>query len=70
MLCLGVRICADFVTARTIQEELLREFSNKNEMSDWFNREDIAPTALVKKPNPRNVQNASKLHELELEVKR
>lgn len=39
-------------------------------MSDWFNREDIAPTALVKKPNPRNVQNAAKLQELELEVKR
>lgn len=56
--------------ARTIQEELLRDFSNRNEMSDWFNREDIAPTALVKKPNPQNQQNASKLQELEQEVKR
>lgn len=33
-------------------------------------QEDIAPASLIKKPNPRNVQNAAKLQELELEVKR
>ena len=33
-------------------------------------QEDIAPAALLKKPNPRNVQNALKLQELELEAKR
>jgi len=74
--------------ARVIQEELLKDFSKKSEMSDWFNRvscanraqvsdfvsddkqEDVAPASLMKKPNPRNVQNAAKLQELEQEVKR
>jgi len=56
--------------ARHIQEELLKDFANKSEMSDWFNREDTAPTAIVKKPNPRNIQNATKLQQLEDEIKR
>lgn len=33
-------------------------------------QEDVEPTVLVKKPNPRNEQNAAKLEELEQEVKR
>ncbi|KAF1982482.1 hypothetical protein K402DRAFT_397563 [Aulographum hederae CBS 113979] len=56
--------------ARHIQEELLKDFANKSEMSDWFNREDITPAVLVKKPNPRNAQNAAKLKELEQEIER
>ena len=32
--------------------------------------EEFSPMVLVKKPNPRNQQNAAKLHELELEAKR
>ncbi|KAK4899317.1 hypothetical protein LTR28_001541, partial [Elasticomyces elasticus] len=55
---------------RVIQEELLKEFQNKSEMSDWFSREDTTPATLVKKPNPRNVQNAVKLAELEAEYAR
>jgi hypothetical protein len=39
-------------------------------MSEWFNREEAAPTILVKKPNPRNIQNATKLEELEREIER
>lgn len=39
-------------------------------MSNWFDREDTAPAVLVKKPNPRNVQNAAKLQELEAELAR
>lgn len=75
-------------TARMIEDELLKDFANKSEMSDWFNRvcrssslcelrssltwlqEDVRTEVLVKKPNPRNQQNASKLLELEQEVKR
>lgn len=57
------------LAARLIQDELLRDFANKSEMSDWFSREeDVAPVVLVKKPNPRNTQNAAKLVELEQEV--
>ncbi|KAI9812909.1 MAG: hypothetical protein M1827_004427 [Pycnora praestabilis] len=56
--------------ARVIQEELLKDFSNRSEMSDWFNREETAPTAVVKKPNPRNIANAAKIQELEEQLKR
>ncbi|KAF2453618.1 Mis12-Mtw1 protein family-domain-containing protein [Lineolata rhizophorae] len=61
------------MAARAIQQELLDDFSNKSEMSNWFDREeqdDAANEPLVKQPNPRNVQNAQKLQELEEEVKR
>lgn len=56
--------------ARVIQEELLNEFGSKNELSSWFDREDVAPTVVVKKPNPRNIQNADKLQQLEAELAR
>ncbi|KAI9705077.1 MAG: hypothetical protein M1836_006860 [Candelina mexicana] len=56
--------------ARVIQEELLKEFSNVSEMSDWFSREEPPPTTVVKKPNPRNVENAAKIQSLEAQIKR
>lgn len=56
--------------ARHIQEELLKDFNGRHEMSEWFNREDAPTTVLVKKQNPRNVQNAAKLQELEQEIAR
>ncbi|KAF2088045.1 hypothetical protein K490DRAFT_56609 [Saccharata proteae CBS 121410] len=58
------------MAARAIQQELLNDFATRSEMSDWFSREDAAPTVLVKKPNPRNEQMAAKVEELEQEVKR
>lgn len=61
---------ADPNVARHIQEELLKDFNSKPEMSEWFNREETASTVLVKKPNPRNIQNAAKLQELEQEIAR
>ncbi|GAB7340375.1 hypothetical protein MBLNU457_6819t1 [Dothideomycetes sp. NU457] len=56
--------------ARVIVDELLADFGNRNDLSNWFDREDTATTALVKKPNPRNIQNAAKLQELEVEIAR
>ncbi|KAI9715350.1 MAG: hypothetical protein M1812_005995 [Candelaria pacifica] len=56
--------------ARVIQEELLKEFSNVSEMSDWFNREEPPPTTIIKKPNPRNVENLAKIQSLEAQIKR
>lgn len=54
-----------------IQEELLQDFANKSELSDWFSREDAAPpTVIVKKPNPKNVQNTEKIKELEEHILR
>ena len=58
------------VAARVIQEELLKDFANRSEMSDWFGREDVVPpTIVVKKPNPKNLQNAAKVQELEQQLK-
>jgi kinetochore protein Mis13/DSN1 len=57
--------------ARSIIEDLLKDFLNKPEMSDWFSREDAGePTAIVKKPNPRNAQNAARLQKLEEDIAR
>lgn len=60
--------------ARSIVEDLLKDFSNKPEMSDWFSREDgdagNAETAIVKKPNPRNAANAARLVKLEEDIAR
>lgn len=57
--------------ARVIQEELLKEFSSNSELSNWFGREDVNPPAVVvKKPNPRNVQNTDKIKELEEQIQK
>lgn len=57
--------------ARVIQEELLQDFANRSELSDWFSREDAAPpTVIVKKPNPKNVQNIEKIKQLEEHILR
>jgi len=57
--------------ARVIQDELLNEFGNRNDLSNWFDRQDSPPpAAVVRKSNPRNAQNALKLQELEAELTR
>ncbi|KAI9751375.1 MAG: hypothetical protein M4579_006098 [Chaenotheca gracillima] len=58
------------LAARVIQEELLKDFSNRSELSDWFSREESTPAAIVKKPNPRNISNAAKVGELEAQIKK
>jgi len=58
------------ISARVIKESLLKDFANKSEFSDWFNREDTAPTKVVKKPNPRNVEIEANLAGLEARIKR
>lgn len=61
----------DFILARVIQEELLKDFSSNSELSNWFGREDLnPPTVVVKKPNPRNVQNTDKIKELEEQIQK
>jgi len=52
-----------------IKESLLKDFGNKSEFSDWFNREESAPTKIVKKPNPRNVELEENLTGLEKRIK-
>ncbi len=52
-----------------IKESLLKDFANKSEFSDWFNREESAPTKIIKKPNPRNVELEENLTGLEERIK-
>ena len=69
---------ADFETssaisaARVIQEELLKDIVNKSELSDWFGREDV-PASVIEvpeRPNPKNLQNATKITELEEQIRK
>jgi kinetochore protein Mis13/DSN1 len=54
-----------------IKESLLKDFANKSEFSDWFNREESAPppTKVIKKPNPRNIELEENLVGLEARLK-
>ncbi|KAF2489659.1 hypothetical protein BU16DRAFT_575351 [Lophium mytilinum] len=58
------------MAARAIQQELLDDFANKPELSNWFTREDTTPVSIVKKPNPTNIAMAKQLKELEEELER
>ncbi|KAJ5768211.1 hypothetical protein N7533_000794 [Penicillium manginii] len=57
------------LAARVIQEDLQKEFSSNSNLSDWFSREELHPASVVvKKPNPRNIQNTEKIKELEEQI--
>ncbi|KAJ5475630.1 hypothetical protein N7539_007917 [Penicillium diatomitis] len=59
------------LAARAIQEEILKEFSSNSDLSNWFSREEVGPAkVVVKKPNPRNVQNTEKIKELEGQIQK
>ncbi|KAF2666527.1 hypothetical protein BT63DRAFT_481040 [Microthyrium microscopicum] len=55
-------------SARQIQEELIKDFSSKSQLWDWFDRKDNPGPSLPKKPNPRNITNEAKLKELQDEI--
>ncbi|KAK2625885.1 hypothetical protein QTJ16_005197 [Diplocarpon rosae] len=57
------------LAARLVQESLLKDFANKSELSDWFSREESAPTKVVKRPNPRNIELEDNLGGLEARIK-
>jgi len=62
-------------TAIAIQSQLLKDFANRSEFSDWFSRPDEpeskAPKKpVVLKPNPRNIEHEEKIIELEAKIKR
>ncbi|CAK7267489.1 hypothetical protein SEPCBS119000_002575 [Sporothrix epigloea] len=65
--------------ARAIQDQLLKDFANKAEFSNWFGRDDVADEAdkssklkkpVVLKTNPRNIEHEEKIAELETRIKR
>ncbi|KAI9669504.1 MAG: hypothetical protein M1829_005093 [Trizodia sp. TS-e1964] len=58
------------LAARVIEEELLKEFSTRGELSNWFDREEVPTAPILLKENPRNRDNAEKLKELERQLER
>ncbi|KAI4244977.1 MAG: hypothetical protein L6R42_010310 [Xanthoria sp. 1 TBL-2021] len=54
--------------AREIQQLLLKDFSTKSEMSDWFDRKETTPPPQQPKPNPKNISNEKRIQELEQEL--
>lgn len=58
--------------ARVIQEELLKDFADRSEMSDWFGREEAQKPeeTLPLRPNPKNAHNTTKIEELEAQIRR
>lgn len=60
---------AAVLAARHIQEQVLKEFSERSELSDWFARAPGEKNVVVV-PNPLNVGNAARVAELEERVKR
>ncbi|MCJ1398088.1 hypothetical protein MMC11_001285 [Xylographa trunciseda] len=57
------------LAAREIQQQLLKDFSTRSEMSDWFDR-DTTPNPQPPKPNPKNLANLAKIQDLEQQIKR
>ncbi|KAF2646240.1 hypothetical protein P280DRAFT_494690 [Massarina eburnea CBS 473.64] len=58
------------MAARAIQQELIDDFANEPELSNWFSREETAPPTVIKKPNPQNEKNQKTLLSLQEEIKR
>jgi kinetochore protein Mis13/DSN1 len=57
-------------SARQIQEELIKDFASKSELSDWWSEREIPVSTVPKKPNPRNVKNEDKIRQLEADIAR
>ena len=62
-------VLARLQAARHIQEQLLKDFGAKSEMSDWFSREPTKKRVVLVK-NPLNESNATRIVELEERIKR
>ncbi|KAK4452338.1 Mis12-Mtw1 protein family-domain-containing protein [Podospora aff. communis PSN243] len=56
--------------ARAIQDQLLKDFGQRSEFSDWFSREEEPQRPVVLKPNPRNIEHDAKIEELEARINR
>ncbi|KFZ02057.1 hypothetical protein V500_00466 [Pseudogymnoascus sp. VKM F-4518 (FW-2643)] len=60
---------AAVLAARQIQEEVLKEFDSRSELSNWFAR-GLGEKRTVVVPNTVNVANAARVAELEERIKR
>ncbi|KZZ91601.1 Mis12-Mtw1 family protein [Ascosphaera apis ARSEF 7405] len=61
------------LAARIIEDEIIKEFSIRSELSDWFGREDstdAASSTVTRRPNPKNEQNSEKIRELEAQIEK
>ncbi|KAL2115732.1 hypothetical protein VTJ04DRAFT_9987 [Mycothermus thermophilus] len=68
----GTKASSAVLGARAIQEQLLKDFGQRSEFSDWFVREDAPapPVPVVLQPNPRNVHYDEQIAELEAKIER
>ncbi|PKS07596.1 hypothetical protein jhhlp_006202 [Lomentospora prolificans] len=67
---LGSKNSGAILGARAIQDQLLKDFQSKSQFSNWFDREDAPAVEAVKQPNPRNIEHAQKIEQLEEKIKR
>ncbi|KAL9129420.1 MAG: hypothetical protein Q9217_002125 [Psora testacea] len=58
------------LAAREIQSQLLKDFTRKSNLSDWFSRDERPPPPSPPKPNPKNAANQAKIQELEQQLAR
>ncbi|KAL6715440.1 hypothetical protein ACLMJK_006401 [Lecanora helva] len=58
------------LAAREIQNQLLKDFQKRSELSDWFNRNESTPPPSLPKPNPKNLSNEAKIKDLEQQIAR
>ncbi|TWU72540.1 hypothetical protein ED733_004074 [Metarhizium rileyi] len=57
--------------ARAIQDQILKDFAQRTDFSNWFSRdEDASKQPAILKPNPRNVELDEKLTTLEAKIKK
>lgn len=70
--CYGTPDLTTAFIARAIQDQLLKDFGNRSEFSDWFSRDDSAPAAkaIILKPNPLNHEMDEKMTQLSARIKR
>ncbi|KAL2264757.1 hypothetical protein VTJ83DRAFT_7267 [Remersonia thermophila] len=68
----GTKGSSAILGARAIQDQLLKDFGQRSEFSDWFVREDAPapPVPVVLQPNPRNVHYDAQIAELEAKIER
>lgn len=58
------------ISARAIQDQLLKDFSVRSEFSDWFSRDEGPKAPVILKPNPRNIELDEKMAQLEANIQR
>ena len=65
-----LRASTDSWIAREIQSQLLKDFSTRSGLSNWFDRKESTPPPAAPKANPKNLSNLAKIQDLEQQIAR